>query len=370
MYSVDKDKKTLKKLDECNFTSLGVKERRDIEEWIAKDTQILGEKLLIIQKEFNGFDKTNERPDLLGLDKEGNIVVIELKRDDSGKDANWQAIKYASYCSTLTTENIIDMYSSYLEDIKDISIPDKDIASGEIAKFLNTSVEDLNLNSKQRIILVATKYRKEVLATAMWLLDNDIDIKCVSIQPYKDEKTSSFYIVPTIILPPPNTEDYRIKRTAVRKEQEETIKSRGYNYFFFERLNVLFNKCMQKEMPFSRTRGKTYKIRTPFPLETAHFEFYYTDNSLSFGVGLHFESSKEENKKLAEAVKEKASNWESIQGINYDSKWRWGISFHVEWKCSDYDEEELLELAVEKMKELYDCFNPALEAVHSEMNIK
>lgn len=220
MYSLDKDKKTLNKLDEYDFTSLDVKERCDIEEWVANDTQILGETLLIIQKEFNGFDKTNERPDLIGLDKEGNIVIIELKRDDSGKDVNWQAIKYASYCSTLTTENIIDMYLSYLENKKDISNPDKDLASGEIAKFLNIPVEELNLNSKQRIILVATKYRKEVLATVMWLLDNDIDIKCVSIQPYMDKAKGSFYLVPTVILPPPDTDEYRIRKNEVRKELE------------------------------------------------------------------------------------------------------------------------------------------------------
>jgi len=41
---------------------------------------------LVIQKEFDGFNETNERLDLLALDKQGNIVVIENKLDDSGKD--------------------------------------------------------------------------------------------------------------------------------------------------------------------------------------------------------------------------------------------------------------------------------------------
>lgn len=370
MYRIEKDKKKIERLVECDFSSIGVKERQDIEEWVENQPEILNEELLIIQKEFDGFDDTSERLDLLALDIEGNLVVIELKRDDSGKDVNWQAIKYVAYCSTLTFEDILEIYSHYLVLKGDSIEPQRAEAFARIAKFLKKKDEEIVLNSKQRIILVSKKYRKEVLATAMWLLDNNIDIKCVSIQPYKDEKTSSFYLVPTLILPPPNTEDYMIKRTAVRKEQEKTIKSREYDYSFFEKLNVLFNTCMQKEMPFSRTRGKTYKIKTSFPPETAHFEFYYSDDSSSFGVGLHFESSKEENKKLAEAVKEKASNWKSIQGINYDPKWRWGISFYVEWKCNDYDEEKLLELAVKKMKELYDCFNPALEAVYKDLYTK
>lgn len=38
-----------------------------------------GEELLIIQKEFDGFDDTRERLDLLALDKDGNLVIIENK---------------------------------------------------------------------------------------------------------------------------------------------------------------------------------------------------------------------------------------------------------------------------------------------------
>ena len=34
---------------------------------------------------------------LLAVDLTGALVIIELKRDDSGADVHWQAIKYASY---------------------------------------------------------------------------------------------------------------------------------------------------------------------------------------------------------------------------------------------------------------------------------
>lgn len=36
---------------------------------------------MIIQKEFDGFDDTRERLDLLALDKDGNLVIIENKLD-------------------------------------------------------------------------------------------------------------------------------------------------------------------------------------------------------------------------------------------------------------------------------------------------
>lgn len=80
---------------------------------MAHQPSAFGEELLIIQKEFNGFNDTNERLDLLALDKEGNIVVIENKLDDTGRDVTWQVLKYASYCSTLNKEQVRNIYQEF-----------------------------------------------------------------------------------------------------------------------------------------------------------------------------------------------------------------------------------------------------------------
>jgi len=86
MYTIDKEKNRITKLEKKSFSDLKFKEREHLQEWIAKNPSSLGEDLLIIQKEFSGFEDTNERLDLLALDKQGNLVVIENKLDDSGKD--------------------------------------------------------------------------------------------------------------------------------------------------------------------------------------------------------------------------------------------------------------------------------------------
>lgn len=226
MYAIETERKTITPLKECDFSSIEIKERQDIERWIEQEPNILGENLLIIQREFAGFDDTKERLDLLAIDENGYLVIIELKRDDSGRDVNWQAIKYAAYCSTLTNDDIFEIYAQY-------SALSKAEAANSISKFLTVEIDALDLNQKQRVILVSKKYRKEVLATVMWLLDNDIDIKCVEIQPYKD-KTGNLFIVPTVILPTPDTEEYRIKRNRVRIEHEEKIYSEIYDRKYWE----------------------------------------------------------------------------------------------------------------------------------------
>ena len=72
MFLVNSKNKSTEKIKNVSFKEIGLKERNDLQEWIANNPAILGEELLIIQKEFNGFNDTNERLDLLALDKEGN----------------------------------------------------------------------------------------------------------------------------------------------------------------------------------------------------------------------------------------------------------------------------------------------------------
>ena len=114
MYLINKIENKILKLEEKTFTELGFKEREHLQEWLAGDPNALGEPLLIIQKEFNGFQDTNERLDLLAIDKQGNLVIIENKLDDSGKDVTWQVLKYASYCSSLSKDEIRQIFQEYL----------------------------------------------------------------------------------------------------------------------------------------------------------------------------------------------------------------------------------------------------------------
>jgi len=115
MFKIDMESNSITPLKVRTFGELGFRERNNLQEWIAKNPSCLGEDLLIIQKEFSGFSDTNERLDLLALDKQGSLVLIENKLDDTGRDVTWQALKYASYCSRLSTENVLKIYQEFLD---------------------------------------------------------------------------------------------------------------------------------------------------------------------------------------------------------------------------------------------------------------
>ncbi len=89
MYILDKETNQLITAEPTTFKEQELKERQHLQEWIAKNPEVLEEELLVIQKEFDGFSGTHERLDLLALDKEGKLVIIENKLDDSGRDVTW-----------------------------------------------------------------------------------------------------------------------------------------------------------------------------------------------------------------------------------------------------------------------------------------
>tara|TARA_Y100000589_G_C27056777_1_gene589678 strand:+ start:854 stop:1042 length:189 start_codon:yes stop_codon:yes gene_type:complete len=61
MFKIDRNTNAITPLEQKSFSSLGFREREHLQEWIAKHPSSLGEDFLIIQKEFSGFDKTQER---------------------------------------------------------------------------------------------------------------------------------------------------------------------------------------------------------------------------------------------------------------------------------------------------------------------
>ena len=78
LYVYDKNKKALVPCKETQFKDHGILERQDLEKWIETNPAILGEDLLIVTSEYDRFDKTNERLDLLAIDRDGNLAQLSV----------------------------------------------------------------------------------------------------------------------------------------------------------------------------------------------------------------------------------------------------------------------------------------------------
>ena len=238
LFRVNPDSRESERIEEVDFGQLGLRERRDIQEWVAANPGILGDDLLIIGKEFSGFDRTNERLDLLAVDSDGKLVVIELKRDDTGADAHWQAIKYASYLRRAGPAKIIDMLAAYRE-------VSKEEAKNLLLERLDIDDTDA-LNNDQRIILASHRFAPEVTTAVVWLNEKapgENLITCIKLTPYRDANTGSLYVQASTIIPVPGVDvigigDSIVTDTGSRRKALEQAKNDG-SFAFIERVRTL-----------------------------------------------------------------------------------------------------------------------------------
>ena len=206
MFRINPDNGESEKITEVEFSRLGLQERRDIQEWIAANPGILGDDLLIVCKEFSGFDRTNERLDLLAVDRDGNLVIIELKRDDTGADAHWQAIKYASYLSSATADEIVGMLADHRQTSPD------DARNCLMRHLTDGDRNDFNRN--QRIILASHRFAPEVTSAVLWInkrVSGENLITCIQLIPYHDRANDALYVQASTIIPLPGADEYSVK---------------------------------------------------------------------------------------------------------------------------------------------------------------
>lgn len=215
MYRINREENSISPLEQKSFSSLQFHERPHLQEWIAKRPAVLGEDLLIIQKEFAGFSDTLERLDLLAIDRSGSLVIIENKLDDAGRDVTWQAMKYASYCSGLTRDQIRTIFQLYLDHYDPGANAEERLCEFLDVDDLNDAL--LNVGLTQRIILVAANFRKEVTSTVLWLMNHGLRIKCVKTTAYSAD--GELFLSVDQIIPTREAEEYMIGLAA--KAQDE-----------------------------------------------------------------------------------------------------------------------------------------------------
>ncbi len=104
------------KIAETSLDQAGLRERADLQRLLRKQIDIIAPDTLIIAEEFGEWEESKRRIDLLGLDKDANLVVIELKRTEDGGHMELQAIRYAAMVSTMTFERVVDIYGRFLGD--------------------------------------------------------------------------------------------------------------------------------------------------------------------------------------------------------------------------------------------------------------
>jgi hypothetical protein len=371
MYRINKAENIIQRLQERKFSDLGFRERDHLQEWLAHYPEALGESLLIIQKEFNGFDGTNERLDLLALDKDGNLVVIENKLDDTGKDVTWQALKYVSYCSTLTKGQIVDIYQKYLDRYEDGSN-----ARERIVEFLEEEdFESLILNkgTSQRMMFVANNYRTEVTSTVLWLLEQQIQIQCFRATPYS--MGEELFLQVEQIIPTPEAKEYMIGINAKEQESkssESELKNRHHVRLEFWKQLLERAKETNSDLFNNISPSKDHWLSAGSGMRGVPFTYVFLKQAARVEVNIS-RSVTEENKfvfdelfKMKTVIEEKFGD--ALEWDRLDDKKASRIKY--EKPFDGYNKEawnEMIPFMVESMNKLERVFKDPLAKINAQL---
>lgn len=214
------DGKGITPLERTTFAEQNLRERRDLQSLLKDHIEVISEDTLIVAEEFGDWEESRRRIDLLGVDKDANLVVFELKRTEDGGHMELQAIRYAAMISTLTFERLVSIYEGYLRENE----IDRD-ATESLLEFLDWSEPRKELFGKEvRIVLASGEFSKELTTSVMWLNDYGLDIRCVRMQPYADEGRILMDV--QTVIPVPEASDYQVRIREKKKEERESRKGR------------------------------------------------------------------------------------------------------------------------------------------------
>ena len=219
MYLLQQDLQSVDELEPTTFSDLGMKES-DIEEILRSNINILcrdEESLLILGQQVR--DEKLGRSDLTAVDNDGNVVLIEIKRDmrdivGRREPFEMQAVRYAASYATLRSvdEMVKVVYAPYIEknrrEFELGVLTSYETGIRKLSEFLQDNDAEDAFNARQRVILVSSEFNDQTLSTVSWLNSNGVDISCFQLTPYRI--SGSVLLDVEKILPLAESSDYYV----------------------------------------------------------------------------------------------------------------------------------------------------------------
>lgn len=217
----------IERVEETTFGSVGVRERADLQRLLREHIEVISPNTLIISEEFGEWEESRRRIDLPGIDEDANLVVIELKRTEDGGHMDLQAIRYASMVSTLTFDQSVDIYRRHLARLG----KQEQDARRLLLDFLGWDEQDDDEFAQDvRIVLASAEFSKELTSSVLWLLDHDINIRCIRLKPYR--LGDQILVDVQQIIPLPEIAEYQIRvREKVQKERQSRTSNADFTRF-------------------------------------------------------------------------------------------------------------------------------------------
>lgn len=224
-------------LTSTSLSEQGYREE-DLREWILENPHpILGEDILIIGREVEVQD-IGDGIDLLGIDRDGNVVVIELKKGSLTGNVDFQSLKYAAYASYWDWGQLSDQFEKFAGSKWGRGLYEEDVDFNEkLESFCN---DEYDLNGNQRILLVGESIRERLDLVVRWLSDRNVEISVLEVEMLEDD--DQLYLDTEQIIPVPEDTVSGVKPDT----SKDPWKTNGESWHLEEKLNENAAELLRK----------------------------------------------------------------------------------------------------------------------------
>lgn len=119
--------------------------------------------------------------DLLGLDRDGDVVVVELKRDETPRTTLAQALEYAAFVASLDHED--------LEHLLREQMGNEAVSLSEAHReyFSLGDEEAVSFNKEQRLVIVGHRVTPQIRQTAVYLRQKGLPVTCLEFSYFETD---------------------------------------------------------------------------------------------------------------------------------------------------------------------------------------
>jgi hypothetical protein len=258
VFSVSSGKDALKAQENVKLAELGLTEPTHLETWLASTGKsVFNRDILWVARQDHPSD--GQRSDLVGVAREGDLLIVELKRGSLGSDAITQALSYAAEYASLDADGIADMYQAHSSKDGFSKLAKKASDFDEAHNKLAQHVGENELNETQILILVAEDFYPNALAICDYLNNSlgeatRFSLECWQYSIWRNESRELAFVLEQVL----PAQEIRDTIEEKREEFKQRRHSRSFNMQCLGITRAVRQVLIESHFSTSGRRGAKY----------------------------------------------------------------------------------------------------------------
>ena len=238
-------------------------ERKDFLKLMRENIKVISDDFLLISDDSDKWNKS-EKIDLLAIDKNKNLVVVEVLEAGEDEEQDLHVVRYGTLVSKMSFAKLVSIYKEHISRVKSGIDAKKTILDHWDAT--GSSVKDsdsLNL----RIFLVSREFSEGTIATVEWFQNGSLDVRCIEVASFEFTDRSIVDIVQIVpeLDPAEVAKNLSKKPPVIAKKSESTSIKETETKEAVAKPEPVEAKSAPAKVPVAKTKPEPAKTKAPAP---------------------------------------------------------------------------------------------------------